>query len=51
MDCTQQGSLCTEQGVRGYPTLMLYKGGEKEGVKYNNQRTLQALSDFVKSNL
>jgi hypothetical protein len=43
-------SKIRSQGVRGYPTLQLYKGGSGSvptPIKYSGARELAALKDFV----
>lgn len=49
VDCTQHQALCGEHGVRGYPTLKVFKAGEAED--YSGGRSLKDLKKFVKSNL
>ena len=34
VDCTQQGEICTEQDIKGYPTLKFHKAGSTEGERY-----------------
>ena len=51
VDCTQQQSVCSSHGVRGYPTIKSFKAGEKEGQKYSGGRSKDALKAFVDSNL
>lgn len=48
VDCTLDDSkdLCNEQGVDGFPTVFLYKNGEKLE-EYNGSRTLDDLYEFV----
>jgi hypothetical protein len=49
VDCTVHRDVCTAQGVKGYPTLILFKNGVPEGTKYSGARELQPLVDFAKS--
>jgi protein disulfide-isomerase-like protein len=47
VDCTVSRDVCSAQGIRGYPTLQLFKNGG-EPIKYNGGRDLSALLDFAK---
>lgn len=53
MDCTAAGeSLCQKHGVRGYPTIKVFKKeGSKAGEDYNGPREYQGLKRFVEANL
>ena len=46
VDCTQHKAVCEKAGVRGYPTLKLFQGGEEKQA-YGGSRTLDALKTFV----
>lgn len=50
VDCTLQENrdLCSEQDVNGFPTLFIYKNGEKIS-EYNGSRSLDDLFEFVKT--
>ncbi len=49
VDCTVSRDVCSSQGIRGYPTLQLFKGGDLAApVKYSGSRDLAALLDFAK---
>ena len=48
VDCTVHRDVCSEQGVKGYPTVLLFKNGEKEGIKYNGAREGPAMTAFLK---
>lgn len=52
VDCTLQHNrdLCTEQQVNGFPTLFIYKDGEKLS-EYNGSRSLEDLVDFIKTHV
>lgn len=34
VDCTQQQEICTQQDIKGYPTLKFHKAGSSEGERY-----------------
>jgi len=47
LDCTANFEACKEAGIRGYPTLGLYKNGDLV-TKYEGGRTVDAMSSFLK---
>ncbi|XP_045111657.1 thioredoxin domain-containing protein 5 homolog [Portunus trituberculatus] len=51
VDCTQEVNrqLCSEQNVDGFPTLFLYKNGEKVS-EYNGDRSLDDMVNFITRN-
>ena len=51
VDCTVHRGLCSEHGVRGYPTIKHFLTGNKEGVAYRGGRDFAALDAHVKSAL
>jgi thioredoxin domain-containing protein 5 len=50
VDCTVHRDVCSANGVRGYPTLLLFKNGNKEGIKYSGAREVESMSSWVKEN-
>jgi len=46
VDCTEENSLCSRHSVRGYPTLLLFRGGAQVA-EYEQARSLDSLSAFV----
>ena len=50
VDCTSDGNknkqLCNTEGVNGFPTLNIYRDGEKVE-EYNGKRGLDQLAAFV----
>jgi len=54
VDCTADGNanreLCSAHGVNGFPTLNIYKNGEK-AEEYSGKRDLEDLAAFVEKHL
>jgi thioredoxin-like negative regulator of GroEL len=47
VDCTVETQLCQQQGIRGYPTLVLFKKGSKNQEKYQGARDLSAFTSWL----
>jgi len=45
VDCTVEKDVCTEKGVRGYPTIKFFSEGNTHD--YNGARTVEAFTTFV----
>jgi len=50
IDATQHAGLATQYEIKGYPTLILLRGGERVA-DYTGARTFEALVDFVDETL
>ncbi|XP_025064615.1 thioredoxin domain-containing protein 5 isoform X4 [Alligator sinensis] len=46
VDCTAEQNVCSRFSVRGYPTLLLFRGGQKVS-EHNGARDLKSLHNFV----
>ena len=49
LDCTLYPLTCQQNGVKGYPTLLLFDEEGKVREKYTGSRDLQSLIEFVNS--
>lgn len=50
VDCAANGDLCKAHGVKFYPALFLYVGGELYD-EYEGKRTMEALTAYVDENM
>jgi len=52
VDCTVEKSLCSQYGVRGYPTIKYFTGATaSEGDKYEGGRDFETLKKFASESL
>ncbi|CCE62155.1 hypothetical protein TPHA_0B04860 [Tetrapisispora phaffii CBS 4417] len=48
IDCTDNQDLCMGQGIRGYPTIKIFRDGDYENATdYNGARTAEAIVDHM----
>lgn len=48
VDCTRHRDVCAAHGLRGYPTLQLFTGGDaSSGKKYAGSRDVSSLKDYL----
>lgn len=47
VNCDEEKAVCSQYGVRGYPTVYFQKDGELR--EYNQQRTVEAFKKFAES--
>lgn len=51
VDCTQNGDLCNDEKVQGYPTLKFYRAEDKTGVEYEGPRNALSFVEFLNKQL
>lgn len=51
VDCTVEQDLCSEKGIRGYPTIKYYTSEHPDGADYQSGRDYDSLKKFVEENL
>ena len=49
VDCTVEESVCTEQGVEGFPTLKVFRNGKSS--TYNGERTSRSIIEVMKKQM
>ena len=51
VDCTQHLGLCRANGVKGFPTLLAFKAGQQDAIKYQGARNLNQFDRYVQQHL
>jgi len=51
VDCVANRELCTKQKVQAFPTLRLFKDGKQTGADYKGDRTVGALTAYLKQKM
>lgn len=51
VDCTTESGICKQQQITSYPTLLYYRKGNKDAVKYAGTRDLSSLANFLNDQL
>jgi len=52
VDCTADGQgTCQKMGVKGYPTIKYFVGGDKKGKDYQGGRDFNSLKSFTEKNI
>lgn len=49
VDCVAQKDICDKHKVNGYPTIYLFKAGDKKGIEFSGQRTVDGFDDFIEN--
>ncbi|CCE85523.1 Piso0_005124 [Millerozyma farinosa CBS 7064] len=47
VDCTEEEELCTENGIRGYPTLKVFSGSPEKIEDYSGPRNADGIVDYM----
>ncbi|KAL7662725.1 Protein disulfide-isomerase [[Candida] zeylanoides] len=48
IDCTEEEELCSEHGIRGYPSLKLIRGGDVGGIEdYDGPRSADGIVEYM----
>lgn len=50
VDCTKETKLASRYSIEGYPTIILFRGGEKEDI-YKGLRKSSSIVDYAKANI
>lgn len=47
IDCTEEQDLCQTQGIRGYPTLKVFRDGEDNPTDYEGPRSSEGIVSYM----
>lgn len=50
-DCDKSIDICKNAGIRGYPSIVIFKNNVKIDFPENSPRNYETLKDFIESNL
>jgi len=51
VDCTVEKGLCSKYGIKGFPTIKVFKDGDMEGEAYEGGRSYADLKTYADENL
>ncbi|GKT37348.1 thioredoxin domain-containing protein 5 homolog [Aduncisulcus paluster] len=51
VNCDEYRTFCSENGIRGYPTLRMYVQGETDFQKFSGKRDFETLDAFVQKHI
>jgi len=51
VDCTVEKGLCSKYGIKGFPTIKVFKDGDMEGESYEGGRSYADLKTYADENL
>lgn len=49
VDCINQKDICDKHKVTGYPTIFLFKPGDKTGIEFKGERSADGFDDFIEN--
>ena len=47
VDCSKENELCNNEGVKGFPTLKIFRAGDPIGTEYEGPRDLSSLIELI----
>ena len=51
VDCSQHEGICEKFNVQGYPTVLFFQSGSRNGVEYMGDRSPKSFTNFVRLQL
>jgi thioredoxin domain-containing protein 5 len=47
VDCSEENELCNKEGIKGFPTLKIFRAGDPVGTEYEGPRDLSSLIELL----
>lgn len=48
VDCTQEGDLCNQENIHGYPTIKIYNSNDNQGTEYEGPKDFSSLVELLR---